>query len=124
MEKSRLTFLALVTAAIFRGVFGLFVPATSLYDGITGRQDKIDKLKLEQMDQTLRAARLLKEKKQVDRVKATALPGNLNLATNIYSRFLVQLLLKHKFDYKSFTNQSHVSTVGGARGQASPFITV
>ena len=64
MDKSRLTKLAIVTAAIFGGAFAIFLLATSLYAGIVDRQDKIDRLKTEQIEQNLNAARLLKEKKQ------------------------------------------------------------
>jgi hypothetical protein len=119
MKENRLTFLVLVALGIFGAGFVLYMLGSGLYESIVDRENQITKLKTERAELGVKRMTLEKEKKAVDRVRATALPGNVQLATNVYKGFLRELLLKHKFAVTTFTDSAARTSTGGQRGQAS-----
>lgn len=110
--------LLMIAGGIFAVCFGLFIVATRFYEGITERQDQLSQLELEEASLMARLAKLEKSKKEVDKWKTIAMPGNVNASALMYKNFLQEMMLKHRFVFKSFSEPNRV-TAGNSR-QAAP----
>ncbi|HQR07783.1 MAG TPA: hypothetical protein PLN21_13230 [Gemmatales bacterium] len=100
--------------AIAGGIFGvgfvLFIVASRFYDGITERQEQLEKLQLDETALIGKLARLEKDKRDVEHWTAISMPGNINSAALTYKGFLQDLLLKKKVAIRSFSEPNRVTT--------------
>ncbi len=100
--------------AIAGGIFGvgfvLFIVANRFYEGITERQDQLEKLQLDETAIVGKLARLEKDKREVEHWTAISMPGNVNSAAMKYKGFLQDLLLKKKITIRSFSEPNRVAT--------------
>ncbi|MFT3879740.1 MAG: hypothetical protein QM703_08775 [Gemmatales bacterium] len=108
--------------AIAGGIFGvgfvIFIIATRFYDGISERQEQLEKLQLDEIALVAKLAKLDKARREVDRWKTISMPGNVSSAALKYKGFLQDLLLKKKVTIRSFSEPNRVVSTNSR--QATP----
>lgn len=109
MSPSMLRLLA-IAGGIFGVGFVLFLAGSRFYEGITERQEQLEKLQLDETALIGKLARLDKEKREVDHWTAISMPGNINSAALKYKGFLQELLLKRKIAIRSFSEPNRVTS--------------
>jgi hypothetical protein len=114
--SSSMTRLLMIAGGIFAVCFGLFVVGSRMYDGYNEQQQQLANLETEELNLTSRLVKLEKSKKEVDKWQAISLPGNVQVSALLYKNFLQEMLLRHRFVIRTFTEPGRGATTNTRQG--------
>jgi hypothetical protein len=118
-QRERSLFLVVVAVGAFVVLFGGFVTAQSLLDGLDQKDQQILSLQREVSDKENKLLVLSQAQRKLDRWKAVSLPPDLETARSSYRAFLQELVRRNQMQLRQIRESGIAQTVGASRTSAS-----
>jgi hypothetical protein len=118
-QRERSLFLVVIAVGAFVVLFGGFVTAQRLLDGLDQKDQQILSLQRDVSDKENKLLVLGQAQRKLDRWKAVSLPPDLETARSRYRAFLQELVRRNQMQLRQIRESGIAQTVGASRTAAS-----
>jgi hypothetical protein len=118
-QRERSLFLVVVAVGVFVLLFGGFVGAQRLLDGLDEKDQQIDGLQREVSEKETKLLAFSLAQRKLDRWKAISLPPDLETARSRYRAFLQELCRRNHLQLRQIRESGLVQTTGASKAATS-----